>query len=194
MFSIFYLQCLVSILDQKLIYLPTNAIISNMLSLITAIARNGVIGQGNKLPWHLPADLKYFKKTTSGKTVLMGANTYNSIASYLGHGLPDRENIVLSNDPTFNPTDATVVRNLDEALDASAGKDTFVIGGRMVYQTFLPLVDRLYITWVEADIEGDVLFPDIDFADFSEISRVCYPQDAKNAYNLTFAIYERRPR
>ncbi|MCL2444543.1 dihydrofolate reductase [Candidatus Saccharibacteria bacterium] len=161
-----------------------------MLSIITAIARNSVIGKGNELPWHLPADLKYFKETTSGKTVLMGKNTYESILGYLGKPLPNRKNIVLSDIPIDDPR-ITVITSLDEALALAKSDDIFIIGGRMVYQTFLPLVDRLYITWVESDIDGDVLFPEFDLDKFAEISTTKYLKDAKNPHDLTFAIYER---
>jgi len=162
-----------------------------MLSIIVAIARNNVIGRGNELPWHLPADLKYFKETTVGKTVLMGKNTYNSIVGYLGHSLPNRENIVLS-DTELDAPDATVIHSLDEALELAKQKDIFIIGGRMIYQTFLPLADKLYITWVEADIEGDVTFPEFNEGDFIEISRAPHLKDSQNTYDLTFTIYQRK--
>ena len=162
-----------------------------MLSIIVAIARNGVIGRGNQLPWHLPADLKYFKETTTNKTVLMGKNTYESIVGYLGHALPNRKNIVLSDTPINNP-EITTIYSIDEAITLAQDDDIFVIGGRMVYQTFLPLVDKLYITWVESDIDGDVFFPDIDFTKFTEISAVKHPKDSKTPHDLTFTIYERK--
>lgn len=162
-----------------------------MISIITAIARNGVIGRGNELPWHLPADLKYFKQTTNGKTVLMGKNTYDSILSYLGHALPNRTNIVLSADK-FSAPDAQVVTSIDEALAlTSPNEEIFIIGGRMVYETFLPLADRLYITWVESDIDGDVLFPEFSLDNFTKISETPRPADDRNQYDLTFTIYER---
>jgi len=161
-----------------------------MLSIITAIARNGVIGIGNELPWHLPADLKYFKQITTGKTVLMGKNTYESILGYLGKPLPNRKNIILSDVPIDDPR-ITVITSIDEALDLAKSDDIFIIGGRMVYQTFLPLADRLYITWVESDIDGDVHFPEFDLSDFTEVSATPHPADPQNPHDLTFTIYHR---
>jgi Dihydrofolate reductase len=163
----------------------------HMLSMIVAIARNGVIGRDNQLPWHLPADLKYFKETTTGKAVLMGKNTYDSIVGYLGHGLPNRENIVLTSDTSSIP-EVTTVHTVESALELAKSRDIFIIGGRKVYETFLPYVDELYITWVEANIEGDVTFPKLNLDEFTEISKVSRPRDAKNIHDLTFSIYRRK--
>lgn len=159
-----------------------------MISLIVAIAENGIIGNGNDLPWHLPADLAYFKEKTTGQSVLMGEKTYLSI----GKALPNRRNIVLSDNPDFSPVDAEVVRSLDDAVKIAQDANAFIIGGRTVYGLFLPYVDKLYITWVKSNVDGDVFFPEFDLDDFIEVSRNNRLSDEKNKYDLDFTVYERK--
>ncbi len=147
-------------------------------SLIVAIAQNGIIGKGKELPWHIPADLAYFKKVTQGHAVIMGAKTHESI----GRLLPGRKNIVLSDAADYQPMEgATKAASFDEAF-ALAADDTeaFVIGGASVYKQAFQFVDRLYITEVKADVEGDIKFPEFDKGKWKEISRESYPSGEKS--------------
>lgn len=132
-------------------------------SLIAAIAKNNCIGMDNKIPWHIPDDFKYFKKTTSGKTVLMGEKTFRSILGYLGKPLPERQTVVLSIDTDFKaPEGVRVFSSLDEAWDKLKDEDVFVCGGASVYKQTIDRVDKLYITLVDQEPDGDVFFPMID--------------------------------
>ena len=147
------------------------------LSLIAALADNGVIGQGNRLPWHLPADLVHFKRLTLGKPVLMGRRTYESI----GRPLPGRLNIVLTRDPGFVAEGCVVVHSLDEALKAAAGHaELMVMGGATLYARLFPEVQRLYLTRVHATLEGDVRFPAFDERQWRETSREDCAADANS--------------
>ena len=133
------------------------------VALIAAVAANGVIGRGNRLPWRLPADLRRFKELTLGHALVMGRRTYESI----GRPLPGRVTVVLTRDPAFAPPGVAVARNLDEALAAAAAAcpgsgEVFVAGGAEVYAQALPRAGRLYLTRVEAEVEGDTRFPDFD--------------------------------
>ncbi len=143
-----------------------------IISLIAATSENHVIGLNNKLPWHLPDELNYFRRTTAGHLVMMGRRTYESI----GHALPSRINIVLSRDSHFRPSDAHVVSSLDAALrlaqKLSTKPEIFVIGGESLYRIAAPLVQRLYLTRVHADISGDTYFPLVGWErDFQVIRR-----------------------
>ncbi len=158
-----------------------------MISLIVAKAENNVIGVKNGLPWHLSADLKRFKELTTGKTVVMGLNTYRSILGYLGHPLPNRRNVVItSDDVTLDGVE--LIRSTDE-LEALG--DAFIIGGAMLYKTTIDLADRLYVTEVKADIDGDAYFPDIDKHIWHEESREPHTKDEQNDHDYDFVIYAR---
>jgi dihydrofolate reductase len=134
------------------------------VALIAAVAANGVIGRDNRLPWRLPADLRRFKELTMGHALVMGRRTYESI----GRPLPGRVTVVLTRDPAFMaPPGALAARSLEEALAAAAAAtpgagEVFVAGGAEVYAQALPRADRLYLTRVEAEVEGDARFPDLD--------------------------------
>jgi dihydrofolate reductase len=143
------------------------------LSLIVAVSRNGVIGLDNQLPWHLPEDLKYFKSVTMGKPIVMGRKTYDSI----GRPLPGRTNIVITRDPSWHADGVVVAQSLEYALDmgrkasAEAGvEEVMVIGGEQIYRMTLPAADRLYLTQVDADVEGDAFFPEIDAAQWHQVN------------------------
>jgi dihydrofolate reductase len=132
-------------------------------SLIAAIAKNNCIGIDNKIPWNIPDDFKYFKKTTLGKTVLMGENTFKSILGYLGKPLPGRQTVVLSIDPNFlAPEGVRVFSSLDEAWEKLKAEDVFICGGASIYRQTVNRVDKLYITLVDLEPKGDVFFPEID--------------------------------
>jgi dihydrofolate reductase len=155
---------------------------------MVAMARNGVIGQGNQLPWHLPEDLKRFKALTLGKPVLMGRRTFESI----GRPLPLRTNLVLTRNPEFCPPGVQSVPSLDEALSLAEGAaELVVIGGAQVYRAALPVARRIYLTRVEADVPGDTCFPALDLGAWRQLEHATRPADARHAYALTFETLER---
>ncbi len=134
-----------------------------MISIIAAMTKNRAIGKDNKLPWKLPEDLKNFKKLTTGNTIIMGRKTYESI----GKPLPNRNNIVVSS--TMQPSNGVqVCKNIQEALEKakSHGKEIFIIGGAQIYEQTIPIADKLYITHVKQEYEGDAFFPEINQADW----------------------------
>lgn len=134
-----------------------------MFSLIVAIAKNNCIGIKNKIPWNIPEDFQYFKKTTLGKTCLMGQATFESILGYIGKPLPGRKTVVLSQDPNFRaPEGVRVYNDLDKAWEELKDEDVFVCGGATIYRLTINRVDKLYITHVDMEPEGDVFFPEID--------------------------------
>jgi dihydrofolate reductase len=160
-----------------------------VLSLIAAVARNRVIGRDGDLPWKLPLDMAHFKQTTTGKAVIMGRKTFES----LGRALPRRENVVLSRDPGFTAPDCTVVASVDEAIERTRGFDeVVVIGGSTIYAAFLPRVERLYMTWIDAEVSGDVRFPDFDLSEWREIERRDLPADDRHAHAFSIVTLERR--
>ncbi len=131
------------------------------ISLIAAVANNLAIGKNNQLLWHLPEDLKRFKALTKGHAVVMGSKTYES----LGRPLPDRTNIVIAKDPNYKAMGCIVVNSLDEAIKKAGEyekEEIFIIGGGSIYAQFLPLANKLYITKVNKDFDGDVFFPNYD--------------------------------
>lgn len=156
-----------------------------MISLIAAIDRNRVIGAGNRLPWHLPEDLKYFKKTTQGHPVVMGRKTYESI----GRLLPGRENRIVSRQPGYRVEGAQVFNDLRAACAGSG--EIFVIGGAQIYKEALPLADRLYLTELDAEFEGDAYFPAWDAREFREISREMQPASEGREFTFAYVVRER---
>lgn len=162
-----------------------------MISIISALANNRTIGKKNDLPWHLPADLKHFKETTTGKAIVMGLNTFKSIGS---KPLPNRKNIVLSGDMTVQvPEGVILVSSLERVLEMTKDeKEVMICGGAMVYQQFLPLADRMYLTYIDHDFDGDIFFPEFNMNDWQEISRENHQPDEKNLYPYSFVILERK--
>lgn len=159
-----------------------------MLSLCVAMDKNRLIGNNNALPWHLPADLKHFRTVTMGKPIIMGRKTYESI----GHPLPGRKNIVLSHNPTLTIAGCIVLHHLEDVLAFSKHyEESIVIGGATLYQKLLPNVQRMYVTWIHAQLVGDTHFPEYAPEQWQEINRQDYPADAKNAYPYSFTIQER---
>jgi dihydrofolate reductase len=150
-------------------------------SLVVAVARNGVIGRDNALPWRLPADLAHFKRVTMGHPIVMGRRTYESI----GKPLPGRKNIVVTRDAAYQAPGCTVVHSLDEAWKAAAGADEVcVIGGTTLFEETLPVADVIHLTEVEAEVEGDTWFPALDRSQWHEAEVARHPADAKNAYPI----------
>jgi dihydrofolate reductase len=160
-----------------------------MISLIVAVARNRTIGQGGKLPWHLPDDLRHFREKTLGKTVLMGRRTFESI----GTALPGRRNVVVTRDATLRAPGATVVHTLEAALAcAREAEEIVVIGGASLYADLLPQAERIYLTSVHADVPGDAFFPELDPHDWVVANREHHPADARHAHAFTFVELFRR--
>ena len=164
------------------------------LSMIVATAENNIIGKDNAMPWHLPADLAYFKKVTLGKPIIMGRKTYESI----GRALPGRRNIVISRDENYSAEGVDTVISVEQALslvDGSDGNDAveeiMVIGGGAIYQHCLPNADRLYVTHIKASIDGDTQFPSYDNGCWQKTESELRASDEKNAYDLDFCVYER---
>jgi len=156
--------------------------------MVVATANNRVIGKDNDMPWHLPADLAYFKQTTLGKPIIMGRKTYESI----GRPLPGRQNIVISRDVNYQAEGVNVVSSVDAALALVTDvEEVMVIGGGAIYEHCLPAAHRLYITHIEAEIQGDTQFPFYDTNVWKKISSSKRLADDKNAYNLDFCIYEK---
>jgi dihydrofolate reductase len=155
------------------------------LSLIVARASNGVIGKDNQLPWHLPADLKYFKAVTMGKPIVMGRKTFQSI----GRPLPGRQNIVVTRNPDFDSNGITVVHSVEAAIAAAnQAAEIMLIGGTELYKLSLPLVDRIYLTEIHQDFDGDAHFPLLN-SQWQEISREDHVSDAGLGYS--FCVLEK---
>ena len=152
-----------------------------IFSIIVAIGPHNIIGKGNELPWHYSEDLKYFKKITSHHAVFMGYNTFLSIYQRLGKALPNRKNYVLTYEDVL-PGEAIPIKSIDEIKEDG---EVFVIGGKMIYEMMLPLVDKLYITHIKKDYDGDVYFPNINYDDFTLISKT-------DIEELSFCLYERK--
>ncbi len=166
------------------------------LSLVWAMAQNRVIGRNNKLPWYLPEDLKYFKRITLGKPVIMGRKTYDSI----GKPLPGRISIVVTRNPHWSAEGVKTVdslaaaRKLCEHIEEIDGtNEAMVIGGAEIYAQAMPLADRLYLTEVHANVEGDAVFPEFDRGDWVEVSREDFEASGPNPYNYSFLVLDKRP-
>ena len=158
-----------------------------IISMIAAMADNRIIGKDNQMPWHLPADFAWFKRCTMGKPVVMGRKTYESI----GRPLPGRLNIVISRDASLSIEDVTTVTSIEQALEvAGEVEEVMIIGGGAIYAACLPMANKLYVTHIEAEIEGDTQFPDWG-NEFKETYSEAYQADEKNAYNMRFTILEK---
>ncbi|KJY84741.1 diacylglycerol kinase [Vibrio neptunius] len=159
-----------------------------IISMIAAMAKDRVIGKDNQMPWHLPADFAWFKRCTMGKPVIMGRKTYESI----GRPLPGRHNIVVSRDVNLAIEGVTTVITIDHALEAAGDVDeVMIIGGGAIYKACLPQADKLYVTYIDAQIEGDTQFPYWEDM-FEETHSENYVADEKNAYDMRFVVLERQ--
>lgn len=158
------------------------------ITMIWAQDTHGLIGRDNALPWRIPADMAYFKKETLGKPVVMGRKTWESFG---GKPLKDRQNIVLTRDASWAAEGAEAVHTAEEALAASGGEEVMIIGGSQIYELFLPLADRLRVTRVEGQFEGDAFFPTVDWSQWKLIQSLEGPRDEKNDFAYVFEIYER---
>lgn len=166
-----------------------------IISIIAALGRNNVIGNRNGLPWHLPADLQHFKELTKGKPIIMGSKTFESI----GKPLPQRDNIVLTRDSDYKAEGCKIARSLDEALQLAeqgelgkASGEVMICGGESVYKQFLPLAQRMYLTFIDGDFEGDAYFPEFDKTEWKEVAKENRQADIHNPYNYSFVVLARR--
>jgi len=159
-----------------------------VLTLIAAVARNGVIGIDNRLPWRLPADLKHFKLLTLGHAVIMGRKTWESLPVGF-RPLPGRRNIVVTRDEAYRAEGAAVATSLPAAMTAADGGEAFVIGGAELYAAALPLADRLQLTEIDATFEGDTWFPAIDAGQWRETRRETHHDEA--GFDYAFVTYRR---
>ena len=158
--------------------------------MIAAMTEDRVIGVKNSLPWKLPNDMKWFRQNTMGKPIVMGRKTFESFGA---KALPGRTNIIISRDPSYQASDSIVVHSIDEALKAAGDVDeVMIIGGASFYEQMLPKADRLYLTFVHAELDGDAWFPEINNNDWNKVEKTDHKKDAKNRYAHSFIILDRK--
>ena len=168
-----------------------------IISMISALAENRVIGNKNTLPWHLPADFKYFKEKTLNKVIILGLNTFKSIGE---KPLPNRKHVILNKDTDYQvPENCYLVTSIEESLEIAKKlaeeteqEEIMICGGASVYAQFLPLAQRLYLTYIHANFEGDTFFPEVNMAEWKEVSREDHEADSKNPYKYSFVVLERK--
>ncbi len=158
-----------------------------MISLIFGISRNKVIGCENKLPWCIPSDLAYFKKVTMGYPVIMGRKTFESI----GRPLPGRKNIIITRDSSFEAPGCVICNSKEQALQET-GNDAFIIGGADIYRQFIDVAQKMYVTYIDEDFEGDTKLDNIDFSQWELVSSTKGVKDGKNPYDYYFKVYEKK--
>ncbi len=159
-----------------------------MISLLVAMDNNRLIGKDNDLPWHLPADLAYFKRVTMGHSIVMGRKTFDSI----GRPLPGRENIIITRNTDYKADWCKVIHSIEEVLEMNQeDKELFIIGGAEIFKEVLPHADRLYITEIDAVFEGDTFFPAFPLSEWQKTFSEEGPRDEKNPYDYKFVVYER---
>nr|AIA10889.1 dihydrofolate reductase [uncultured bacterium] len=164
-----------------------------MISQIAAVASNGVIGKDNDLPWRLPDDMKFFMETTKGHHVIMGRKNYDSLLDKF-KPLPNRTNIVVTRQKNLQAPGCIVVNDINKGISIAEDggeKETFIIGGAEIYKMTLPVSHRLYLTEIDAEVDGDTYFPKFDKNEWKEKSRVHHPADARHKFAFDFVIYER---
>lgn len=159
------------------------------LAIIVAMSKNRVIGRGGELPWRLSADLQRFKRLTMGHPIIMGRKTYESI----GRALPGRTSVVITRQADYSAEGVLIAASLPEALQRCGdAAEAFVIGGGEIYSQALPLADRLYVTTVEADVEGDTFFPQWDTRQWQLVEETSHQADAKNSFGMKFQVFDRK--
>lgn len=162
-----------------------------IISIIVAVGNNRVIGIKNALPWKLPADMEHFRQLTARKPLIMGQKTFESI----GRALPGRTNIVLTLDKNFQAADCLTAHSIEEALQIAQNlgvKEVMIGGGVSIYKQFLPLANKMYLTLIEGDFEGDAFFPEFNWNDWDEIERIENQPDKNNPYKYSFVTLERK--
>lgn len=163
------------------------------VSLIAALSKNRVIGKNNDLPWHLPDDMKYFMQTTKGHHTIMGRKNYDSIPEKF-RPLPNRTNIIVTRQLDFKAPGCLVVNSLEKGLDIARGngeREVFIIGGSDIYTLGIPYADRLYLTEIDATIDGDTFFPQVNHSQWKETSRRTHPADERHLYKFDFVVYNK---
>lgn len=167
-----------------------------MLTIISAVARHGAIGKDNDFPWHLRDDFRRFRKLTTGHALIMGRGNYDHLMQRIGKMLPDRVTIVVTRNPDFTAPGVLVAHSLEEAIKlaeaATEHDEVFVIGGAQVYASTMPLADKLDITEVNHEFDGDAYFPEIDPEVWREVSREHHAQDDRHNYSFDWVTYERK--
>ena len=158
------------------------------ISIIVAMAKNQVIGKGNGLPWRLPGDLRHFKELTMGHWLILGRKTFESI----GKPLPGRSLIVVTRQAGFTAAGVNVAHSVDQALGMAEGNEVFIAGGGQVYHQILSRADRIYITFVEGEFDGDTYFPSLDESTWQQVSDEGHGADERNPVPYRFQIYERK--
>jgi dihydrofolate reductase len=164
-----------------------------MVSAIAALSKNRIIGRKNDLPWKLPDDMKFFMETTKGHHVVMGRKNYDSLKGKF-KPLPNRTNIILTRQNNLDAPGCIVLHDVKEALlvaNKNSETECFIIGGAEIYDIAMPHTDRLYLTEIDAVIEGDTYFPEFNKSKWREISRVHHPADDRHAYAFDFVVYDR---
>lgn len=160
-----------------------------MISMIVATDRNGLIGKDNDMPWRLPEDLSYFKRITTGSTVVMGRNTFESI----GKPLPNRENIILTRNSDYQVEGCKTLSSIDALNEmGQSDEEIFVIGGANIYKQAMPFTETLYLTYIDEEFEGDTYFPDIEESEWKLVSEEKGVKNEKNPYDYFFRVYKRR--
>lgn len=161
-----------------------------IVSAIAAMAHRNVIGHNNQIPWYLPADLSYFKRTTLNHHILMGRNSFQGI----GHPLPNRTNVVITRNAFFTADGVLVAHSIEDALGIAydhGETEAFIIGGGVIFEEAFDLLDKIYITEVDLDVEGDAFFPEINPTEWREVWREAHEPDAKNEHKYVFRVLER---
>jgi dihydrofolate reductase len=164
-----------------------------IISLIAALTENHVIGKNNDLPWHLPDDMKFFMKTTTGHVVIMGRKNYESLPRKF-RPLPDRTNIIITRQKNFIAQGCTMVNSLDAGIQIAQHtneKELFIIGGAEIFELSMPFADRLYLTEIKTELEGDTFFPKFKRSEWKEVSRKPHPKDDRHKFPFDFVLYER---
>lgn len=162
-----------------------------MISFVFAMDRNQLIGKDNDLPWHIPNDFKFFKDITWGQTIIMGRKTFESF----GKPLPNRDHIILTSDESYQVDGCLVFHSIDELMnhiDQDHDKEWFVIGGSVLFEKMLPLADRMYVTWIDHEFEGDTYFPSYEENEWVLTSETKGLKDEKNPYDYYFRTYDRK--
>lgn len=161
-----------------------------IVSQIAAMSRNRVIGKDNTLPWNMPNDLAYFFKTTKGHHIIMGRRNFEAN----GKALPNRDNIVISRNRNYHAPGCIVVENFEEALrysEKKGQKEVFIVGGGEIYKATLGITDRIYLTIIDTELEGDVFFPEFNLKNWKITSREAHSADERNPFNYTYFVFDK---
>jgi dihydrofolate reductase len=159
-----------------------------MISLVIALSKNRVIGKDNQLPWHLPADLAHFKQVTMGHVIVMGRKTHEAI----GRPLPGRTNVIITRDPSYRAEGCIIAHSAEEVLQRFSGEPIDIIGGAQIIELFLPVIDTMHLTLIDAIFAGDTYFPELDMSEWELVSRKKGKKDEGNPYDYYFLTYKKR--